>query len=173
MKRFGSVVAASVLLGSFALAAPASADFHLQSQACATAVGIAGVGLTEAAGTFTFTGSVTCNGATSVTITSLTFAPVPSNGYRPFGRDVIPPPTPVPASTANSNCAPCGPTPVTATGTTPSAPGLYTVLMTFTAVGPGGTFTPTRKAGFAWSGAGAPVAYCTQSQCGAFGTPTG
>ena len=171
MKRFGSAVAASVLLGSFALAAPASADFHLQSQACATAVGIAGVGLTEAGGTFTFTGSVTCNGATSVGITSLTFTPVPSKGVSEFGKQIVPPPTSVAGGTAS--CAPCGPAPTVATGTAPSAPGLYTVLMTFTAVGPGGTFMPSRKAGFAWSGAGAPVAYCTQSQCGAFGTPTG
>src|SRR5207237_7510794 len=111
LKRFGAVVAASVLLGSFAVAAPASADFHLQSQACATAVGIAGVGLTEAAGTFTFTGSVTCNGATSVTINSLTFAPVPSNGYAVVGRQVLPPPTTAPASTANRHCAPFRPAP--------------------------------------------------------------
>jgi len=42
-------------------------------------------------------------------------------------------------------------------------------VMMFTAVGPGGTFKPIRKAGFAWSGAGAPVVYCTQNSCGSLG----
>ena len=153
MKRFAGLLTGLVVLGSLVAAGPASADFHLQSQACAIAVGNAAVGISEATGAFTFTGSVMCDGATSVSIDSLAFAPVPTNGYAPFGRQVIPPPTTAYADTSNSKCTSCGTAPVTATGTTPSAPGLYAVTMNFTAIGPGGTFKPQRKMGIAWSGA--------------------
>lgn len=168
MKRFAGLAAGLVVVvGSLLAAAPAQADFHLQSQACPTAIGSAGVSLKEAAGTFTFAGSVTCNGATSVNITSLTFAAAPTQGVRQFGQQVVPPSTPVNGSTAS--CGPCGPDATVASGTAPSAPGLYTVQMNFTAVGPGGTFSPFRKAGFAWLGAGDPVSYCTQNACGPLG----
>src|SRR4029077_13807823 len=106
---------------------PARADFHLTTQACASTTGVAGVGLKESAGTFTFTGSVTCNGAQSVDITSLTFAAAPSQGVRQLGQQVVPLSTPVNCSPAS--CGPCGPAATVVSGTAPSAPGLYTVQM--------------------------------------------
>src|SRR5437879_5466393 len=151
MKRIATLAAGLALLGTLVVASPARADFHLQTQACANAVGVALVSLTESAGTFTFNGTIYCDGATSVNITALTFAPVPSNGVVVGGRQLTPPPPAVAGTTPG--CAPCGPAPTTGTGTAPSSPGLYVVRMDFTAVGPGGTFMTFRKAGFAWSGA--------------------
>ena len=133
MKRVlvAAIGAAALLL----TAVPAAkADFHFKSQACKTEVGSAHIGLTESAGTFTFFGDVTCNGATSANITSLKLIPLVLPGAQVDG--------------GTAGCAPCDATPIATSGTAPSAPGLYEVKMNFNACcsPTGGTYRPIRRA---------------------------
>jgi hypothetical protein len=124
--------------------------FHLTTQACANSVGSASVGLTQSGGTLTFAGTVTCNGATSVSITSLTLTRVVPAGATTSG--------------GTASCGPCFFS-ITATGTAPDAPGIYKVAMAFTATGPGGTYFETLGAGFLEGGVGVgqPLLLCQES----------
>lgn len=124
----------------------ASADFHFTDQACADATGSARVILAVDGDEFVFTGEVTCPGADSVTITSLTLTPL------------VPPGEPVEGDTPQScTTDPCS-EPVTADGTAPAAPGIHQVRMEFTAEGPGGTtFDRVRTREWLWAGAGEPI----------------
>lgn len=166
-KRIAAVAGGLALIGMIVAPAPARADFHSTTQACPGSVGSAQVALEEANGTFTFRGSVRCPGATSVTITSVTFNATPTNGVKAFGQQVVPPAATTTAGPAS--CGPCDGTWLEVKGTAPSAPGSYAVTMRFTATGPGGTFTPSRKAVFLWPGVGQPIVYCTQNSCGQLG----
>lgn len=148
MKR--SLIAASAIAALVATAAPAGADFHLTTQACANAVGRASVALTQTGGTFNFSGSVTCNGATSAAITSLTFTPVAPAGAAVAG--------------STASCGPCGPTPIVGNGSAPAAAGVYEVRMRFTATGPGGTYNAARLGRFSYAGTGQPTAVCGTPQ---------
>lgn len=116
-----------------ALAAPAAADYH---SACPGGIGPgASVNLTAASGTFTYSGVVNCNGATSITINSLTLR-------RPDGTTV---------NAGSQSCSPCNQ--LTHSGSVPAgAEGDYVVTMSFTVVGAGRTFSPGRTKTWNWNG---------------------
>ena len=149
MKRFAVLVASLGLVGAIFGASPAKADFH---PACPSGAG-ASISLTSAGSALNFTGRVVCNGGDSANITSLTLTPQ------------------VPAGAASSgptaSCGPCTATAITSTGSVAASPGLYALRMNFNATGgpDGRTFAPNRRTGFAYLGAGAPIAYCTQAGC--------
>jgi hypothetical protein len=121
-----------VILALLVVPTPARADFHDTSQACANEPGYAYVSLSYLDAYLWFQGSVYCNGANSVAITSLTIT------------SVVPPGAPFHGGT--TSCAPCDGTPISASGLAQDSPGIYRVDMQFTATGPGGTFTPSRSA---------------------------
>lgn len=150
--RWTASLAAMTLALVVGSAAPSRADFHLPYQACSLGIGSAHVNLVDEAGTLVFTGSVYCPGGSSVSIDALTLTPV------------IPPGPPVPGNTPQGCVFPCQ-QPVVATGAAPSSPGVYRVFMAFTATGPGGTYTPSRKAGFVVTSSGTVVRACNDVSC--------
>lgn len=137
-------------------------DFELTSQACANAVGDAHVDLTARGGTLTFSGTVVCDGAASVTISQLRIVPL-----APPGAAV---------ETSRASCGPCGPDPLKASGDAPEAPGAYAVRMLFTAVSPttGRAYTATREAQFLVTSTPlrGPIRYC-QTPRREYGAPAG
>lgn len=127
------VIALAVALTA---AATARADFH---GAC-TPSGTAGVGLSQTAGTFTFTGEVVCGGATAIEITSVRIT-------LPDGTTADAPP---------SSCQNCGR--AATSGTVPAATGRSTVRMVFTVRAGTSTFqNRSRTAQFDFGGEGQPV----------------
>lgn len=102
-----------------AIGGVARADFHA---ACTPfTAGVANVALTQSGGNLSFSGTVTCPGA-SVTITSLALAQriPPGATYS------------APANSCSNSCS--------TSGTAPASPGVWRLRMTFGAVGNGFTF---------------------------------
>lgn len=131
--------AALVAVISLAGMVPAHTDFH---PACTPAVAaVAGVGLSASGITFTFSGGVTCPGAASLSVDTLTLTPT------------IPPGSPTSAPPVS--CGPCGS--ISNSGTALATPGIHEVFMAFTAIGNGFVFHPSRLGRFLWLGVGEPI----------------
>jgi len=131
VKRFLILAAACMPL---TFAAPAAADYH---GACPGGVGSgAGVSLTASGGVFTYTGTVNCNGASTISINSLTLK-------RPDGSTV---------SAGSKSCSACNS--LSHSGQDPvGAAGDYVVTMSFTAQGgTSGPITRTRTGTWNWNG---------------------
>lgn len=131
VKRFLIVMAAC---GPLVAAAPAAADYH---GACPGGVGSgAGVSLTAASGVFTYSGTVNCNGASSISINSLTLT-------RPDAST---------ASAGPSSCTACNS--LSHSGQDPvGTAGNYVVNMSFTVQGgTSGPITKTRTGTWNWNG---------------------
>lgn len=123
------------VITGLAAAAPAHADFH---PACDGGVS-AGTSLAQSAGTLTFSGRVTCNGADTIEILSLTI-------QRPDGSIV---------AAAPAACTACSS--LVAVGSIPAEPGGYTVRMQFRTIGNGQSFSPRRESRWYWGGSGNPI----------------
>lgn len=140
MRRLLPAATTAVLM-SLLVSPEASADFH---PACLEAPRAANVSLELQDGDFAFSGTVSCRGADSITISSLTLRGVVggSSGAAPE------------AACAGS----C--TTVTTGARAPAAPGLVEVHMVFIVEGNGGTYARTRTAQWTWAAAGDPTRTC-------------
>lgn len=118
----------------------ARADFHPACDPFSSAS--AGVDLAVTNYEFEFTGTVRCDNADEISITSLTLRPVGPLGS---SGDAVP-----------ASCTSCSI--LSASGTASTFPGVYTVEMRFGAVGQGYTFQNVgRSARFVWTGVGQPT----------------
>lgn len=149
MKRMLLAIGGAALM--LAVGAPsAHADFHSTAAACTQQVGSANVGLAMVdPTTFRYTGDVTCKGAQSVVLKTLTISALTPGATTNGGAAGLP-----------ITCTfPCDAT-LSATADAPAAVGVVEVKMTFEATGPTKTYKPTRVARYAYSGDGAPVLLC-------------
>lgn len=140
MRRLLPAATAAVLVGVL-LSPDTRADFH---PACLEAPKAASVSLELHDGDFAFSGTVSCPGADSITISSLILRAVAggTGGAAP-----------------EAACAGSCRT-VTTGGRAPAAPGLVEVSMAFSVEGNGATYARTRTAQWTWAAVGDPVRTC-------------
>lgn len=129
-----------MVIAALMTGAPANADFHPACQPPTSA--FAEVGLLFD-GELIFVGRVTCNGADTIEITSLTLTPVVPPGSQ--------------ASGTGENCTTGGCGTVTARGEAAAVPGVYEVSMTFRVTRGALAYTPSRVGRWLWPGAGPPI----------------
>lgn len=135
------LLAASVALLSLALG-PARAEFHGFCTPLSSANAF--VRLTASGSMLTYTGTVSCGGASELAITSLALIP-----RTPPGPTQSAPP---------AQCSNCST--LTASGTGQATPGTYEVRMLFRVVARGATVSSMRLQRWLYLGAGGPIGYC-------------